>query len=124
MRISSDDRRLLYADVFETPDNDVNIAIIYPTALSAWHRHQRQDDKFFVVSGTLKVGVVGPSGDTVWHILSERQPGPLTIIRNHWHGYMNIGSDNAIVIMYLNKYDPTDEEREPAAPKEWERIIR
>lgn len=126
MRIHADDRRLLFADIFPTNHGDVNVIRLYGGALSAWHRHQRQTDHFFCVSGRVRLGAIGPEDVLTWMVLDEHQPGVATIPPNTWHGYQGFAGD-AILLMWADrKYDGTDEERKTVDEIgiTWERIPR
>lgn len=129
MRVHSDDRRTFYGNIFPLMGGDVNVAVLMPGAICAWHRHQKQDDEIFCVVGSVKVGVAkGPPPALVtWTVLTDRVPDTLTICRNHWHGYQNIGPERAILVGYNNrKYDGTDEERMTVLDMghAWERTAR
>lgn len=113
MRLDQDDRRLMYADVFPEDPGDINVTILEPGALCAWHRHERQHDAFFVLQGSVKFGLIdADSDDVMWVVGSEHNPRVIPIEEGMWHGYQNIGPGRAMILMRLsNKYDPEDEER-------------
>ena len=112
MRISSDDRRVGFFNLFDLPSGDLNIIRLHPGALCAWHRHQKQTDLLFCAIGTVKVGMIDREGQSTWHVLSEHFPEEYEIPPNTWHGYQNIGTDDAILVLVAtNKYDGSDEER-------------
>lgn len=124
MNISSDDRRLAYFDLFPQTPGQVNVVHLHPGALCAWHRHQKQTDHYFCVSGTVKVGIFGPDWEGKFFVLDARNPAILTVPPNHWHGYQCIG-DSATMIQYLDqKYDAEDEERSPVDIHDWETVPR
>lgn len=111
MRLDQDDRRLMYADIFGEPDYDINVTVLEPGALCAWHRHQRQHDKFLVLQGTVKFGTIFDD-EVEFVVFGERNPAVVPIPTGVWHGYQNIGPGQAIILMQLsNKYDPEDEQR-------------
>ncbi len=55
MRKFKDDRGRSYNDVFpEIGKGDINMAILYPGTIKAFHRHQNQDDYWFIISGHVR----------------------------------------------------------------------
>ena len=70
MRFHRDTRRTFYADIFATEGGDINLIYLQCQVPIAWHRHERQDDGIFVVSGTLKVQTIDPDGTRSLHYLS------------------------------------------------------
>lgn len=119
MRVHSDERRTAYCDLFDTP-GDVNLFIVNPGQRTAWHRHQKQTDQFRVLRGTIRFGVTGgPYPAPIYETLDgpERAICVMPLI---WHGYENIGTGPAHLLMYLDrKYDPSDEERMSEAEMPW-----
>jgi dTDP-4-dehydrorhamnose 3,5-epimerase len=127
MRFHQDDRAIRYCDPFPLKEGDINISVIYPKSLAAWHRHQHQSDHWLVVKGALKVGLGQEGQPLEFQYLSEREPKVLVIPPNVWHGYYNFTDETAILIYYItNKYDPDapDEERMKADLAQWEREIK
>ena len=118
LRFHEDDRGVRYCDVFPVEKGDVNVTLVYPGSLSAWHRHQFQDDYQLCIMGSLKFGLcdkpAGEGGTVQWVYASERstKDGALFIPRGIWHGYYNFTDQVAVVLYWLtNKYNPDDEER-------------
>lgn len=118
LRFHEDDRGIRYCDIFPIEKGDINVTIVYPGALSAWHRHRFQDDYQICIKGSLKFGLCDKpareAGKVQWVYSSERsaKDGPLFIPRGIWHGYHNFTDETAIVLYWLtSKYDPDDEER-------------
>lgn len=118
LRFHEDDRGIRYNDIFPVEKGDVNATIVYPGALSAWHRHQFQDDYQICVKGALKFGFCDApareKGTLEWVYSSERstKDGALFIPRGIWHGYYNFTNEPAVVLYWLTgKYNPADEER-------------
>lgn len=118
MRFHEDDRGIRYNDIFPVEKGDVNLTVVYPGALSAWHRHQFQDDYQLCVKGSLKFGFCDKpardGGRVEWVYSSERstKDGALFIPRGIWHGYYNFAHEPAFVLYWLtSKYNPDDEER-------------
>jgi len=121
MRFNQDDRGVRYCDIFpEVGKGDINVTVVYPGAIAAWHRHQRQDDYQIVVKGVLKIGVCdkpkSEGGTVKWYFSSERsaKDGAIHIPAGLWHGCYNFTNEPAILIYHItNKWDGTDEERMP-----------
>lgn len=109
MRIHTDARRDAFCDLFNTP-GDVNLFIVQPGQRTCWHRHGKQTDQFRVLRGSVRIQCFNGwmrSDDTL------SSPEQLVVVPpDWWHGYENVGSEPAYLLMYLDqKYDPTDEER-------------
>ena len=118
LRFHEDDRGVRYCDVFPIERGDINAFLVYPGAISAWHRHKEQDDYQLCIKGSLKFGVCDKpatdGGEVQWVYCSEHsaKDGALFIPRGLWHGYYNFTDDVALVLYWLtNKYNPNDEER-------------
>jgi len=118
LRFHEDDRGVRYCDVFPIERGDINAFLVYPGAISAWHRHKEQDDYQLCIKGSLKFGVcdkpAADGGQVQWMYCSEHsaKDGALFIPRGLWHGYYNFTDDVALVLYWLtNKYNPNDEER-------------
>lgn len=119
MRFHQDDRAVRYCDIFDSmKEGDINISVVYPGTIAAWHRHQRQTDYQIVIKGALKVGLcdkpASEGGAVEWQYLSQRSAsqGPLVIPPNIWHGSYNFTKEPAILVYFITqKYDGTDEER-------------
>jgi len=118
LRFHEDDRGVRYCDIFPIEKGDVNVTVVHPGALSAWHRHQFQDDYQICIHGSLKFGFCdkpAKEGGTVnWVYSSERsaKDGALFVPRGVWHGYYNFTNEIAMVLYWLtSKYNPNDEER-------------
>jgi dTDP-4-dehydrorhamnose 3,5-epimerase len=88
--------------------------------IKAWHRHQYQTDHFYVVSGTVKVGLYDDREGSASHgrymqaILGEQGEDILLIIpRLVWHGQMALSEFSYMInipTMTYNREQP-DEQR-------------
>lgn len=59
MRAFKDDRGRAYNDIFPALAlGDVNASILYPGTIKAFHRHQLQDDYWFVIRGHIRAVLV------------------------------------------------------------------
>lgn len=113
-----DTRATRFCDLFPTK-GDVNLFIINPGQRTCWHRHQRQTDYFRVISGKMRFGRVDEQGNHTYSIF-DRPDWRFRVTPNQWHGYENIGTGQAWLLMYLSqKYDPTDEEFMTEAAIPW-----
>lgn len=114
-RLHDDERRRGIFDVFATPKGDINYSYIYPGSLVAWHRHLQQHDFWFVIKGSLKVGLYDPKAKILTFVyLHEYERTTLMIPPGVWHGYKNIYDGETILSYYItNKFDENnpDEER-------------
>lgn len=116
-RFHDDDRRRSVNDIFQTPKNfgDLNISYIYKDRTVAWHRHLHQSDYWFVVKGSLKVGLYDEEAKKLmWVYLNENQKKVLHIPPKIWHGWRNIDNEESVLLYWItNKYDQKnpDEER-------------
>ena len=141
MNVHVDDRRLFYGNIF--PDaglaGDLNVVVLQPGALIAWHRHQHQTDYLFCVKGSVKVGMHGTvtaknqQGEILgvthlapfFTILHERHNEVCTIEPDTWHGYMNLSDGESILLSYNTQhFNPEDEERRMPDPNEWKTAPR
>jgi len=122
MRTHRDERRLFYGDIFDTPFGDINIVALARHVPIAWHRHQRQDDNLFLVSGRLRVQIIDDAGARVAWVLSSKNRGSLKIGRGSWHGYEALTS-NTIVLQFNapGKWDGSDEERMSLDEMPWDK---
>ena len=96
------------------------VTACYPGVVKAWHRHGKQTDFFYVVSGTMKVGLhddrpESPSrGEYQVILLGERGDDvQLLIPAGVWHGMMAIEKFSIMLNIptTLYDYDEPDEER-------------
>lgn len=109
MRRHKDHRRTGWFDIFPGDVVEINVVRIEPRASAgSWHRHQHQDDYWFVCEGILFVATTTGDGTRQF---SQLKPGdnPKHIPAGLWHTYKNRHYDPAILIYGLtNKYDPED----------------
>jgi len=90
----------------------VYVTTCLPGVVKAWHKHEKQTDRFILIAGRLLVGLHND-------ILTERivlMPfeSVLEIHPNVWHGFTAIGTEEAVVLNCTDvPYDPTDELRMP-----------
>jgi dTDP-4-dehydrorhamnose 3,5-epimerase len=126
MHTNQDDRAFRYCDVFpEIGKGDINVSVCHPQTLCAWHRHKKQTDYWFVVKGSLKVGLMEDGKPPTFIVLSDRDPKVISIPPETWHGYFNFTNEQAILMYHITeKYDGTDEERMQPNASDWMRIAK
>jgi dTDP-4-dehydrorhamnose 3,5-epimerase len=104
-------------DMIGGPVVQVHITTTLPGRIRAWGLHQRTTDRLFVVSGLVKIVLFdgrqdSPSmGSVNEFTVSEKNPGLLIIPPNLYHGWKNIGSNEAILINMpteMYNYDSPD----------------
>jgi dTDP-4-dehydrorhamnose 3,5-epimerase len=88
----------------DQPIVQVHLTTTYPGRTRAWGLHQRSTDRLFVVKGLVRIVVydarkASPTFDMVNEFkVSERNPGLLVIPPNLYHGWKNIGVDEAFIV--------------------------
>jgi dTDP-4-dehydrorhamnose 3,5-epimerase len=88
----------------ELPIVQVHITTTYAGRMRAWGLHRGSTDRLFVVRGLVSIVVYdGRVGSPTQGIhnefrLSERNPGLVVIPPNLYHGWKNIGTDEAFII--------------------------
>jgi dTDP-4-dehydrorhamnose 3,5-epimerase len=94
------------------PVVQVHLTTTYPGRTRAWGLHEASTDRLFVVSGLVSIVVYDAREDSPTYTcfnefrVSERNPGLLVIPPNLYHGWKNIGVDEAFVInMPSSEYD-------------------
>jgi dTDP-4-dehydrorhamnose 3,5-epimerase len=91
-------------DALSGPLVEVHVTTTLPGRARAWGLHQRGTDRLFVASGLVKIVVfdgrtASPTrGQINEFLLSERNPGLVIIPPDLYHGWMNIGTTEAIII--------------------------
>lgn len=94
------------------PIVQVHTTTTLPGRIRAWGLHQRSTDRLFVVDGLVQIAVFdGREGSPTFGRLnvftvSPKNPGLLVIGPNLYHGWKNIGTDQAVIInMPTSAYD-------------------
>jgi dTDP-4-dehydrorhamnose 3,5-epimerase len=88
----------------DVPVVQVHITTTLPGRTRAWGLHERSTDRLFVVSGLVSIVVFDGRADSPTYGClnefrgSERNPGLLVIPPNLYHGWKNIGTDEAYII--------------------------
>ena len=120
MRVHRDSRRTFWGDIFDTDFGDINVVALTPHVPIAWHRHEKQDDRLFLIGGRLRVQTIGPDGRAE-HTLNPNGSRNLTIPAGIWHGYEALRR-NTLVIQFNGpgKWDGSDEQRQPIGDPPWD----
>jgi dTDP-4-dehydrorhamnose 3,5-epimerase len=88
----------------DLPIVQVHVTTTLPGRVRAWGLHQRSTDRLFVVSGLVSIVVYdgregsATSGTVNEFRVSDRNPGLVVIPPNLYHGWMNIGVDEAFIV--------------------------
>ena len=88
----------------DLPILQVHITTTLPTRIRAWGLHRASTDRLFVVKGLVSIVVYDAREDSPTYgrlnefRVSERNPGLLVIPPNLFHGWKNIGVDEAFII--------------------------
>ena len=88
----------------DLPIVQVHITTTLAGRTRAWGLHQVSTDRLFVVRGLVSIVVFDGRVDSASHgvcnefLVSERNPGLLVIPPNLYHGWKNIGIDEAFII--------------------------
>jgi len=84
----------------------------YPGVVKAWHYHAKQTDHFYVAHGIVKVGLYdaredSPTAGVVNEVyLGEHCPGLVRIPPGVQHGWMGVGTKEALIINVVSEmYD-------------------
>ncbi len=91
-------------DIIEAPIVQVHITTTLAGRVRAWGLHQYGTDRLFVVAGLIKFAVFDGRTDSptfgklVEQMVSEKNPGLLTIPPNLYHGWKNIGTTESVII--------------------------
>ena len=99
-------------DIIDQPIVQVHMTTTLPGRVRAWGLHRRSMDRLFVARGLVRIACYdGREGSETYGCsteltLSDRNPGLVVIEPHIYHGWRNIGTDEAIVInMPTSLYD-------------------
>lgn len=108
----------IFAVAGPLPENgQINYSILYPGIVKAWHRHQHQDDFFFVLKGMAQVGVYNEdTGELQKFFIGEHNPSVIHIPAGEWHGLTAVGNEPCgLLYLVTNSYNPDDPDEERAS---------
>jgi len=119
-------------DIFEK-FGQVYMTTSYPGVIKGWHYHRLQDDNMTVVKGMMKVVLYDGRKDSPTYgevnefFVGEHNPMLVHIPKGVYHGWKNIGTEEAIVINTVTEpynYEKPDEHRvaynDPSVPYDWD----
>lgn len=96
----------------------VYMITIRPRKVKGWVRHEKQDDRIFLVRGTIRIGLYDDRSDSSTHRLlnlftvSERNRALVVFPRGVYHAIQNIGESEAIFLnMPTRAYDHADPDK-------------
>lgn len=115
MRYHEDARRRFWGDLFATDFGDINVVQLHPGVVIAWHRHQFQDDRLFVVYGQVHIQAIEENGQRHGWYLDAPKAFPVLIKRGWWHGYSSREGATLVQFNGPGKWSEinSDEERHP-----------
>ncbi len=114
----------------------VYLTTAYPGVIKAWHAHRHQTDHLVCIKGAVLLVLYDDRAEspTRGHIneflLSEYQPMVVQIPPMVWHGFKNVGPEEALVLNIPTepyRHEDPDELRRPAhgdIPYDWTRKDR
>jgi dTDP-4-dehydrorhamnose 3,5-epimerase len=103
----------------------VYVTTCLPGVVKAWHKHEKQTDRFIVLAGRLMVGLYTES--ITKSVVLMPFDSVLVIHPRVWHGFTALGPEEAVVLNCTDvPYDPEDELRMPADSFEfdWKPVSR
>jgi dTDP-4-dehydrorhamnose 3,5-epimerase len=112
-------------DWFDAPIQQAYITSAYPGIIKAWHLHKIQTDRMVCIKGIIYFGFceefnTNEDGEVVVNqiidglVVRAERPVLITIKPNIWHGFKNIGREDAVILNCpdrLYNYDDPDEYR-------------
>lgn len=96
----------------------VYMITIRPRKVKGWVRHLKQDDRIFLIRGTIRIGLYDDRADSPTHRLlnlftvSERNRALVVFPRGVYHAIQNIGESEAVFVnMPTHPYDHADPDK-------------
>jgi dTDP-4-dehydrorhamnose 3,5-epimerase len=95
-----------------------NLSITYPGIVRAWHKHERgQTDYFVVTKGAIKLCAYHEVTQELDEMIATAETMQVIKIPGHyWHGYKVVSSEPAFLVYFVNRlydYENPDELRRP-----------
>jgi dTDP-4-dehydrorhamnose 3,5-epimerase len=116
-----DTRGWSYFDIYKSLPGQINVSVLMPGIVKAFHWHAKQTDYWFCCQGNIHVIVATPKDpqlltyplpwsasdfDIRHYYIGEQNPRTLDIPPWSLHGYTNIGNESTTLIYYVDKkYD-------------------
>jgi dTDP-4-dehydrorhamnose 3,5-epimerase len=116
----------------DQPMVQAHVTSTLPGRVRAWGLHERSTDRLFVVSGMVSVVVYDARhgsetfGAINQFLVGDRSPGLLVIPPNLYHGWRNIGTDEAFIVNLPSvqyNYDEPDAQDLPYESEEAPKIV-
>lgn len=104
------------------PLAQVYVTTAHPQVVKAWHLHHKQTDHMACIRGTVKLVLYDSRADSTTKgkinefVMGERNPMVVRVPPYVWHGFKNVGEEQAFVINvvdHLYDYKDPDEFRAP-----------
>jgi dTDP-4-dehydrorhamnose 3,5-epimerase len=118
--VHADDRGWSIMNQFQNVLNEagqINYSVVYPYAIKAWHRHDKQTDMWLCLHGHIKVGIHREEDDTFWSsVMGEKRPGVMIIPPPLWHGMSTVGDEQAGLLYYVTRQYNANEPDEIRRP--------
>ncbi len=106
--------RGLYNIFTALPKGQINLSVTYPNVVRAFHRHLKQTDYWYVVSGDIEVCLKSDFDSPFFIYMRGGEDQILKIPPTVWHGFRVLGNEPATLLYYVTEsYNPDfpDEER-------------
>lgn len=102
-------------DIFPAlKEGQINISTTYPGVIRAFHRHWKQTDHWYIVSGQFEVILAEDDGPE--DIIKKRYLGPgesVSIRAGVWHGFRVLGTEPGTLLYWVTKkFDAKDPDEE------------
>lgn len=102
------------------PVIQVNLTVTFPGRVRAWGIHRQTVDRLFAATGSLNIVCFDGRPDSPTYgalnqfLLGERNQGLVVIPPGVWHGWQNIGADEATIVSMPSRFYNYD------GPDRWE----
>lgn len=103
------------------PIAQVYFTTVFPGVVKAWHQHLKQTDRMVCVKGLVRFGFV--NDDDRNNIISQEiimegsHPSLVIIPPGIWHGFQNLGQEEAVIIncpnLLYNRSTPDEYRSDP-----------
>jgi UDP-2-acetamido-2,6-beta-L-arabino-hexul-4-ose reductase len=114
--VSHSDNRGSFIEFFKTQTyGQLSVNVIKPGAIKGDHYHMTKNEKYFVVAGSCDIKERSLFSDrvAVYHC-SDKNPVVVDIAPGFVHSIKNVGSQDAVVLMWASEvYDKTNEDTYP-----------
>lgn len=127
--VKRDDRGWGDYDIFpRIGKGQINISTTYPGVVRAFHRHLKQYDHWYLVSGNIEVCLQADDEVESPQLIYLGPNERVMIEPGMWHGFRVLGNEPATLLYYVtNQYDPENPDEERAdwnAFYDWETVFK